>query len=273
VSDQVIRTDPTGAETRLLKFDVKERRKMTRVEDLNWIFENWPRSKYDFVYNPKSKRVALLEKGVTTTDDNDGLIPAIRLHRPTKQDLVRDDLFAESNWEPMEEADWRSRWQAEIDGLDPFVHTQLNLVTGLLLPIWKNLPSKSCYVKRLRAPDGKRWLGRTMSEAEALKLLDVLGVSDAKREIASPLSAHDLVMRNVGTVKLAGNLNLKRSKVMDRHRLEVFGNTNEYRRLRDLGCFVEIINHTARVFLPVGDMSVMGAVLKSYPAQDLVLNA
>lgn len=273
VSDRVIRTDPTGAETRLLKFNVKERRKMTRLDDLQWIFDNWPRTAYDFVHNSKSQRVALLEKGVTTTDDDDGLVPAVRLHRPTKQDVMRDDQFAESNWQVVEEDDWRRLWQAEIDGLDPFVHTQLNLVTGLLLPIWKNLPSKSCYVKRLRAPDGKRWLGRTMSEAEALKLLDVLGVSDAKREIASPLSAHDLVMRNVGTVKLAGNLNLKRSKVMDKHRLEVFGNTSEYRRLRDLGCFVEIINHTARVFLPVGDMSVMGAVLKSYPAQDLVLNA
>jgi hypothetical protein len=273
ISDKVIRTDTTGAETRLMKFAVKERRKIRRLEDLQWIFENWARTAYDFIYNSKSQRIALLERGVTTTDDHDGLVAAVRLHRPTKQEVLREDQYEESHWHSIEEEAWRRLWQDETKNLDPYIHTQLNLVTGLLLPIWKNLPSKSCFVKRLRAPNGKRWLGRTLSEAEAMKLLDVLGVSDAKRDIANPSSAHDLVMRDQGLIKLAGNLNLKRSKVMDKHRLEVCGNSAEYRRLRELGCFVEIINHTARVFLPVGDMAVMDAVLKSYPAQDLVLNS
>ena len=177
------------------------------------------------------------------------------------------------NWQVIDEVDWRRLWNEEVEVLDPYTHTHLNLVTGLLLPIWKHLPSKSCYVKRLRAPNGKRWLGRTLSDAEAMKLMQVLGVSDSKLDIASPEDAHVLVMRDQGLIRLASDLSLKCSKVMDKHRLEVFGNSAEYRRLRELGCFVEIINHTARIFLPVGDMAVMGAVLKSYPAQDLVLSS
>jgi len=79
-------------------------------------------------------------------------------------------------------------------------------------------------------------------------------------------------MKNVGVIRLAQGLRMTRSRVMDRYRLEIAGAGSETRRLRDLGCFVEIINHSARVFLPVGDMTVMGAVLQAYPAQELVLH-
>jgi hypothetical protein len=104
-----------------------------------------------------------------------------------------------------------------------------------------------------------------------LRLLQQLGVVDVARDIANPLSAQDLVMKNVGSLRLACGLRMMRSRVMDRYRLEISNAGSEIRRLRDLGCFVEIINHSARVFLPVGDMSVMTAVMQAYPAQELVL--
>lgn len=272
VSDAVIRTDKTGAETRLFKFSVRQRREIKQLEDFQHIFDNWPKTAYAFIYNAKSQRTALLERGVTTTGDDDGLVKAVRLHRPTKTEVVFETQYEESNWHEVPEVDWRRLWQAEVERLDPFVHSELNLVSGLLLPIWKSLPSQQCRVKRLRAPDGRTWLGRVLSESEALRLLQQLGVADVQRDIANPVSAQDLVMKNVGTLRLAQGLRMTRSKVMDRYRLEIAGASGEARRLRDLGCFVEIINHSARVFLPVGDVTVMGAVLKAYPAQELVLH-
>ena len=271
ISDTVIRTDKTGAETRLLKFSVRERRHIKQLEDLQYIFDNWPKTAYAFIYNPKSQRSALLERGVTTTGDDDGLVKAVRLHRPVKTDLMFESQYEESNWGEVAEADWRRLWAAEAAALDPFVHSELNLVSGLLLPIWKSLPDRACRVKRLRAPDGRTWLGRVLSEAEA-RLLQQLEVSDVARDFADPARAQDLVMKNVGVLRLAQGLRMTRSKVMDRYRLEVGGAGSETRRLRDLGCFVEIINHSARVFLPVGDVGVIGAVLSAYPAQELVLH-
>ena len=35
---------------------------------------------------------------------------------------------------------------------------RLTLVTGLLLPVWTHLPSKGSQVRRVKAPDGRRWL-------------------------------------------------------------------------------------------------------------------
>jgi hypothetical protein len=272
ISDAVIRTDKTGAETRLLKFSVRELRDIKQIADFQYIFDNWPKSAYGFVYNAKSQRTALLERGVTATGDDDSLVKAVRLMRPTKTEVIFESQYEESHWREVSEVDWRRLWQAEVDSLDPYVHSELNLVCGLLLPIWKSLPDRACRVKRLKAPDGRTWLGRVLSEAEALRLLQQLGVADVRRDLANPAAAQDLVMKNVGAIRLAQGMRMTRSKVMDRYRLEVAGAGSETRRLRDLGCFVEIINHSARVFLPVGDMTVMGAVLSAYPAQELVLH-
>jgi hypothetical protein len=53
-------------------------------------------------------------------------------------------------------------------------------------------------------------------------------------------------------------------------RIEISGNDREFRTLKALGCFVEIINSTTRVFVPLGQAVIMEAVLKQYPPQRLV---
>src|SRR5262245_4842709 len=51
-------------------------------------------------------------------------------------------------------------WQSELAGVPEFADSELHIVTGLLLPIWRQLPDEHCRVYRLQTDDGERVIGR-----------------------------------------------------------------------------------------------------------------
>jgi hypothetical protein len=57
---------------------------------------------------------------------------------------------------------------------------------------------------------------------------------------------------------------------MDRYRLEVVGAGSQRAMFQVLGCFVEIINYTPRVFVPVDQPQVLSAILAKWPAQTIL---
>ncbi|MFP1132961.1 strawberry notch-like NTP hydrolase domain-containing protein [Asticcacaulis sp. W401b] len=271
LDDTVVRVDPTGAQTHLLRFRVSEKRRVVSVSDMQARFERWPETRFDYVRNDKSGRFALVEHGITAAGDDDSLFPAVRLYRPVGSEVVFSTTYAESNWQVVDEAVWTEGWADEVAAIDPLVHSELFLVVGLLLPIWKHLPDKGCFVKRLRAPDGQTWLGRVLKERDALDLMRKLGVAMSDT-LPGGEAARDLVMRDGVQVRLTCGLRLKKSLVMDRARLEVVSlDLSEIRRLKALGCFVEIINGSARAF--VGDDTVLASVIGAYPVQEVLAAA
>lgn len=265
INETTIRTDENGSETKLLEFKVRRQRELFSLDYIKDMIANDQYERFEFVLNGKSNSVGLAVKGIVTIDDEDRPIPAVRILRPNGRRstmLVQD--YEESNWTQIGRAQWDMLWEAEHAQLDPFETTPLWLVTGQLLPIWKHLSSTSPRVRRLKAPDGNQWLGRVLHEAEAIKLLQTLGI-DAGNLL--PKTASDvarLVMVERNTVVLASNLRLKASRVMDNWRLEIYGNQNEYRTLRAMGCFVEIINSTPRVFVSRDD-DLLQSIIKHYP--------
>ena len=139
--EEVIRTDAvTGAETRLTRFQVRTMRQLTSAEDA---LAGLDRDGVIFAVNSKSGRAALVVQGLTTTNDDDRLIPAVRLIRPEKRTIASLKGFEESAWEDAGEVAWRAAWEAEIAAADPWVSRDLVLVSGLLLPIWSSLPDKA----------------------------------------------------------------------------------------------------------------------------------
>lgn len=78
--------------------------------------------------------------------------------------------------------------------------------------------------------------------------------------------------RNV-QLALSGGLWLKRSRVMDRWRLEVVGGRTDRDALVSLGCFVEIIAYAPRVFVPVDRPDVVEGVLRRHPVQSILEGA
>jgi len=267
-AEEVIRTDAvTGAETKLLAFQVRTRRSLTGAEDALVGID--PQATL-FAVNSTSGRAALVVQGLTTTNDDDRLIPAVRLIRPEKRSIASLKGFEESAWEPCEEAVWRAAWDAEIAEADPWITRELVLVTGLLLPIWASLPDKRTSVRRLKAPDGRRWLGRVLDPAQVTPLKIALGLTDTASAVGNGVVASRLVLTEGASVALAGGLWLRRTKVMDRHRLEIVGAAAQRPAFTALGCFVEIIAYTPRVFVPTDQPQVLTAILAKWPAQSIL---
>jgi hypothetical protein len=220
--------------------------------------------------NSKSGRAALDHQGLTTTNDDDRLIPAVRLIRPEKRSIASLKGFEESAWEDAGEAAWRTAWEKEIAEADPWVARDLVLVSGLLLPIWSSLPDKATSVRRLKAPDGRRWLGRVLDPGQVPQLKVAMGLTDTASAFSDGGSTTPLILDEGASLALSGGLWLRRAKVMDRYRIEVVGAASQRSAFTALGCFVEIIAYTARVFVPTDKPEVMTAVLAKWPVQSVL---
>ena len=271
LDEEVVRTDAvTGAQTKLLRFQVRTRRELTSPDEA---LAGLERDGVVFAVNSKSGRAALVVQGLTTTDDKDHLIPAVRLIRPEKRTITSLKGFEESAWEATGEAAWRAAWDKEVAEADPWITRDLVLVSGLLLPIWTHLPDKGTSVRRLKAPDGRRWLGRLIDPGQVPALKVALGLSDVANAYGDPHQVSRLILEDGAALCLAGGLWLRRAKVMDRMRIEVVGAASQRSSFAALGCFTEIIAYTPRVFVPVEQAQVLAAVLAKWPPQSVLPKA
>ncbi|MFD3266429.1 strawberry notch-like NTP hydrolase domain-containing protein [Phenylobacterium ferrooxidans] len=267
-SEEVIRTDAvSGAQTKVVTFAVRTRRVLVSASDA---LAGLDPQTLEYVVNAKSQRAGLVVRGLTTTDDDDRLVQAVRLIRAEKRTVLPLKTYEESAWEAVAEPIWRATWDAEVAGADPWHTRELALVTGLLLPVWSSLPSKRTFVRRLKAPDGRRWLGRVLDPTDVTKLKIALGISDVATAVGSGDNAASMVLGENSSIALTGGFWLRRAKVMDRYRLEVVGAGSQRAMFQVLGCFVEIINYTPRVFVPIDQPQVLSAVLAKWPAQTIL---
>ncbi|WP_293680764.1 strawberry notch family protein [uncultured Phenylobacterium sp.] len=269
--EEVVRTDAvTGAETRLLRFEVRTKRALTSADDA---LAGLDPGGVIYAVNTKSGRAALVVQGLTTTNDDDRLVPAVRLIRPEKRTIASLKGFEESAWEATDEPRWRAAWDQELADADPWITRDLVLVSGLLLPIWTHLPDKGTSVRRLKAPNGRRWLGRLLDPGQVPALKVALGLSDVASAYGDPEQVSNLVLQDGAALGLSGGLWLRRAKVMDRQRLEVVGAASQRLAFQALGCFTEIIAYTPRVFVPVDKPEVLAAVLAKWPPQSVLPKA
>uniref|UniRef100_B0T9F1 Putative methylase/helicase n=1 Tax=Caulobacter sp. (strain K31) TaxID=366602 RepID=B0T9F1_CAUSK len=268
LNEETIRTDvATQAETRLMRFSVRTRRVITGAEAA--LAQSDPQARL-FTVNTKSGRAALVIQGLTTTDEHDRLTPAVRLVRPEKKTVTALKVFEESAWEPVEEAVWQAAWEAEVQAADPWVSREITLVTGLLLPVWSSLPSRQASVRRLKAPDGRRWLGRVLDSGQTPAFKVALGLTDTAEAYGDGALVEPMILKDAASLALAQGYWLRRAKVMDRWRIEVVGAAAQRQTFVALGAFVEIINYTPRVFVPTDKSDVLTAILAKWPVQTVL---
>ncbi len=257
---RAIYTHPgTGAETRLLTIMQRQR---NRPVTLNEALDRLSDQRAVLLVNERSGRAAVQVPAPSLMFDDGEVERRVRLIRPMEAHSIPLKMMAESHWAEADRDAFATAWQAELAGVPEFTNTEIHIVAGLLLPIWKRLPNESTRVYRLQTDAGERIVGRKVSPA---------WVAGALETGLSTLSADDAftaLMDGRTTLDLAEGLQLRRVRVMGANRIELTGFTDTMRdRLRAYGLFHEIISWKLRMFLPTDATgpAILAKVLERYP--------
>ena len=74
-------------------------------------------------------------------------------------------MMPQTLWREADRDTFARAWEAELAQVPEFTDSEIHIVAGLLLPIWKRLPNESSRVYRLQTDAGERIIGRRVSPA------------------------------------------------------------------------------------------------------------
>ncbi|RWB28901.1 MAG: methylase [Mesorhizobium sp.] len=259
---QVIYTHPrTGAETRLLTIT---ERKRNRPVTLDAAFDHLRDPRAKLLINEKSGRAAVQIPTTTVMLDDGEVERRVRLVRPMEAQNMPLKAMDETRWAEADRDTFATAWTTETAEVPEFTDSVLHMVTGLLLPIWKRLPTESMRVYRLQTDQGERIIGRRVSPAWAANAT-ATGVASL-----SPEQAFTALIDDRTILDLTEGLQLRRTRVMGAWRIELSGFTDTMReRLTAYGLFHEIISWKLRMFVPTdgNDLTVLERVLDRFPIE------
>jgi len=246
VSTEDLWTCPSsGAVTRIIGIEVTDPvRYQSAADALAWEHRMVP------MVNRASGRAGLVSKRPIQVYDDDAVALLRRIIRPTGTSHMEEGRFETSAWEEITKADFIRLWDAELADLPKVSVTKLFVLTGLLLPIWKSIPSGNERIYRV-TPDGEAsMIGRTVSEDGAAALRARFMTSTP----TTPTQMLTAALGSSGPVDLGAGLTLIRRRVAGSPRLEIEGaDRSTIETLKAWGCFTEIIAFQLRVFVPHGE--------------------
>ena len=200
--------------------------------------------------NAASGKVALISKRPHQIHDDEVFEEVRHMRRPTGRSTMTEEAFRASHWEPETEAAFVEAWDSEAETLPKTSSETIVLLTGLLLPIWKTIPSDNERIWRVTPEDGHSRIGRAISPDQALVLKSRFrteGAAGADELAAAALAAGE-------TVDLGRGLTMRSRRVAGAKRLELEGwSPEQIPGFRAAGCFTEIIAHQLRLFVPTGE--------------------
>ena len=248
---KLIYTHPvTDAQTHLLTIERMDKNKPMPLADAQAIAEHDPRAK--LMVNAKSGRAALMIPTRSIMHEDGTVVPRVALIRPMDEIRFEVKQLEETNWEEADERIFTEAWDAEIASVPEFSTSTMHIVAGLLLPIWKLLPQDYCRVYRLQTDAGESIIGRMISSAGLTRLCRNFGIDQT--EVVSPEQAWTSVLDGSSVISLAGDMTLRRVRIMNDYRVELIGFSDGMRDwLKSIGLFSEMISWKLRFFVPVTD--------------------
>ncbi|MDH0910547.1 strawberry notch family protein [Rhizobium pusense] len=266
---RLVYTHPvTGAQSHLLTIERMDRNRPMPLADALSLAARDPHA--ILMINGKSGRPAVQVPTRSVMLDDGSIQPRAALIRPMDEIRFEVRQLEETNWEATDEQSFSAAWEAEIAGLPEFSVSTMHVVSGLLLPIWKLLPQDYCRVYRLQTDDGERIVGRLVSPEGLTRLCRNFGLDQT--EVVSAAEVWQSLIGGSSVVALAGNMTLRRIRVMNDYRVELTGFSDGMRdRLRSLGLFSEMIAWKVRFFIPTSDegLAILSRLIERYRIVDV----
>ncbi|NZD54938.1 hypothetical protein [Rhizobium leguminosarum] len=248
---RLIYTHPvTGAQSHLLTIERRDRNAPMWLKDVQSLVRQDPRAK--LMINGKSGRPAVMVPTRSIMLDDGSIQPRLSLIRPMDELRFEVRQLEETNWEEADEQAFVLAWNTEVASVPEFSTSMMHIVSGLLLPIWKLLPQDFCRVRRLQTDDGERIVGRVIAPDRLAGLCRNFGIDQT--QVLTGDQAWTALVDGSSIVGLAGDMTLRRVRVMNEYRVELTGFTDGTRDwLRSIGLFSEMINWKLRFFVPTTD--------------------
>lgn len=266
---RLIYTHPvTGAQSHLLTIERRDRNAPMLLHDVLALVRQDPRAK--LMINGKSGRPAVMVPTRSIMLDDGSVQPRVSLIRPLDELRFEVRQLEETSWEEADEKVFADAWEAEVAAVPGFSTSTMHIVSGLLLPIWKLLPQDFCRVRRLQTDDGERIVGRVIAPDRLAGLCRNFGIDQTT--LIAPDQAWASLVDGSSIVGLAGDMTLRRVRVMNDYRIELTGFTDGMRDwLRSIGLFSEMINWKLRFFVPVTDegAAVLSKLMQRHRLIDL----
>jgi hypothetical protein len=259
---RTIYTHPgTSAETRLLTITQRER---NRPVTLDQALEMLSDKRAVLLVNTQSGRAAVQVPAPSVMLDDGEVERRVRLIRPMEHPALPLAMMPQTQWREADRETFARAWEAELAQVPEFTDSEIHIVTGLLLPIWKRLPNESSRVYRLQTDAGERIIGRRVSPAWVATALD------ADSPTLSADNAFTALMDGKTILDLSEGLQLRRVRIVGANRIELTGFSDEMRdRLRAYGLFHEIISWKLRMFVPTDatGTAILAKVLERFPLE------
>ncbi|MBX4893470.1 MULTISPECIES: strawberry notch-like NTP hydrolase domain-containing protein [Rhizobium] len=248
---RLIYTHPvTGAQSHLLTIERRDRNAPMLLHDVQALVGRDPRVK--LMINGKSGRPAVMVPTRSIMLDDGSVQPRVSLIRPMDELRFETRQLKETSWEEADEQAFALAWNTEVAAVPESSTSVMHIVSGLLLPIWKLLPQDFCRIRRLQTDDGEQIVGRVIAPDRLAGLCRNFGIDQT--QVLSGDQAWTTLVDGSSIVGLAGDMTLRRVRVMNEYRVELTGFTDGMRDwLRSIGLFSEMINWKLRFFVPVTD--------------------
>jgi predicted RNA methylase len=249
----------TAADTRLLTIAQRQRNRPVTLDDA---LERLSDPRAMLLINAQSGRAAIQVPARSVMLDDGQVERRVRLVRPMEHPVMALATMPQTHWREADRDTFARAWSAELADVPEFADSEIHIVAGLLLPIWKRLPNELTRVYRLQTDTGERIIGRKVSPAWVASATAIGVVT------LTPDAALAALLDGKTVVDLAEGLQLRRVRVMGANRIELTGFTDAMReRLSAYGLFHEIISWKLRMFVPTdgAGIDVLRKVLERYP--------
>lgn len=243
----------TGAETKIVTFDIKEDVETLAFDDLDIEISNFK----GFYKNTRSGIVRAYYKSKSVTDDTGRVETSYRAYEPEKGKIqrVKESELTKDTMEKVTLEEARELWGQQLKDVPRYKESQKNLITGVLLPIWDKVTNtdEKTRVMRIITNDGSEHLGLLIKEDRVDVILGKLNVRGTQKTYA----AEDVYRGVFNDNKIAGLSNgwrIKRSRVAGDNRIEIVGPDYSFiNYLRRIGVFTELISNKTRYFIPINE--------------------